>query len=157
MRANELRRKLAMPEIPVTETRLIDLLPDGCEHTSQVGICRECVEHWLVRGTTGLQRQLTEAHVTIHQLKGALAAQDEREQKAGDLCGVSRVERGCDWPDAMAERVIVLEATIAALHELIARLASVDVTEDDPLRFIVLRNQARELLSGSLMPETHDS
>jgi len=41
---------------------------------------------------------------------GAMAAQDEREKVAGEMCGVLYHLHGCDWPDAVAERVVALEA-----------------------------------------------
>jgi hypothetical protein len=47
-------------------------------------------------------------------LAGSIDAQDEREQQAGERCGVSRAEHGCDWPDAVAERVLVLTAALTA-------------------------------------------
>ena len=45
--------------------------------------------------------------------QGAIRAQDEREAKAGELCGVSRELFGCDWPDAVAEEVLVLRKKLA--------------------------------------------
>ena len=41
---------------------------------------------------------------------GSMAAQDEREKVAGEMCGVMYHLHGCDWPDAVAERVVALEA-----------------------------------------------
>lgn len=41
--------------------------------------------------------------------RGAMRAQDERERVAGDKCGVSALENGCDWPDAVADEVIQLK------------------------------------------------
>lgn len=49
----------------------------------------------------------------VEMLRGAMKAQDERERKAGELCGVSWEENGCDWPDAVAETVIVLRKKLA--------------------------------------------
>jgi len=43
----------------------------------------------------------------VATLKGAMAAQDERERLAGDQCGVPWQEHQCDWPDAVAEALIV--------------------------------------------------
>lgn len=43
-------------------------------------------------------------------LRGAIAAQDEREQRAGERCGVSRGECGCDWPDVVADEVLTVRA-----------------------------------------------
>lgn len=43
-------------------------------------------------------------------IRGAMLAQDNREKAAGEKCGVSWMEHGCDWPDAVAETVLVLRA-----------------------------------------------
>lgn len=59
-----------------------------------------------------LERNQLRQQVT--ELKGAMAAQDEREQQAGVLCGISWVEHGCDWPDAIADHVLALRARIVA-------------------------------------------
>ena len=45
----------------------------------------------------------------ITHLRGALSAQEERERQAGARCGVPYELSGCDWPDAVAERVLVLQ------------------------------------------------
>lgn len=45
-------------------------------------------------------------------LKGAMNAQDERERNAGALCGIPWEEHGCDWPDAVAERVVWLRRKV---------------------------------------------
>lgn len=47
------------------------------------------------------------------ELKGAMAAQDERERMAGLKCGVRYETAGCDWPDAVAEELIVIRASNA--------------------------------------------
>lgn len=53
---------------------------------------------------------------------GAMGAQDERERVAGELCGVNAMEHGCDWPNAVAERLVqrTMErnAALALLHRL---------------------------------------
>ena len=54
----------------------------------------------------------------IALLKGAISAQDEREQKAGERCGVPYEQHGCDWPDWMAEKVLSQSARIAQLEAL---------------------------------------
>lgn len=51
----------------------------------------------------------------ITTLRGAMAAQDERERLAGERCGVSALIHGCDWPDAMAEKVLAQAQEIATL------------------------------------------
>ena len=48
---------------------------------------------------------------------GAMAAQDEREKVAGEMCGVLHHLHGCDWPDAVAERVVSLEEKILAIAD----------------------------------------
>lgn len=50
-------------------------------------------------------------------LLGAINAQDEREHVAGEHCGVSRLEHGCDWPDAVAERVVWFQEENARLRD----------------------------------------
>lgn len=49
-------------------------------------------------------------------LRGAMDAQDERERKAGEVCGVSFAEHGCDWPEWVAEEVVSLRIEIARLR-----------------------------------------
>ena len=49
-------------------------------------------------------------------LQGALTAQDRREQEAGKACGVLWEEHGCDWPMAVAEKVIALRALLTELR-----------------------------------------
>lgn len=40
-------------------------------------------------------------------LRGAITAQDEREQVAGKRCGVEWHEHGCDWPEWVADELIL--------------------------------------------------
>jgi len=51
------------------------------------------------------KRALTEALAEVVLLRGAIAAQDEREKAAGILCGVPYEQHGCDWPDWVAEEL----------------------------------------------------
>jgi len=46
--------------------------------------------------------------------RGAMDAQDDRERAAGEKCGVSWAEAGCDWPDAVADKVLALRERWAA-------------------------------------------
>jgi len=46
--------------------------------------------------------------------RGAMRAQDEREQQAGARCGVPWEQHGCDWPDGAATEVLALRADLAA-------------------------------------------
>lgn len=48
----------------------------------------------------------------IELLKGAIAAQDERERQAGERCNVPYELWGCDWPDAVAEVVLHLRTEV---------------------------------------------
>lgn len=70
--------------------------------------------------------------------RGSVAAQDERERVAGGVCGVPWHEHGCDWPDAVAEEVLVLRRVLA---EERAAWAS-DAT---------LRREQRERLEADLL------
>jgi len=56
---------------------------------------------------------LAAAENECYLLKGAMAAQDGREQAAGERCGVSALEHGCDWPDAVADSVVDLRRQLA--------------------------------------------
>jgi hypothetical protein len=61
----------------------------------------------------------------IALLKGTIAAQDEREKKAGERCGVPCEQHGCDWPDWMAEQVLSQAARIAQLEALGPKCAAI--------------------------------
>lgn len=59
---------------------------------------------------TETSRQYREAWCLAEKaLTAARAAQDEREAKAGEACGVPRELHGCDWPDGVAEEVATLK------------------------------------------------
>lgn len=49
----------------------------------------------------------------IRLVRGAMAAQDEREQLAGARLGIPWEESGCDWPDAVADAFEALRARLA--------------------------------------------
>lgn len=57
------------------------------------------------------------------ELRGAMAAQDEREKSAGETCGVPYELHGCDWPDGVATEVLTLRRQVAALREDAERYA----------------------------------
>lgn len=48
----------------------------------------------------------------ITTLRGAMNAQDEREARAGERCGLHYEHHGCDWPDAAAEEILSLRKAI---------------------------------------------
>lgn len=50
----------------------------------------------------------------LRLVKGAMAAQDEREQIAGKRIGIPWEESGCDWPDTVADAFEWLRARLAA-------------------------------------------
>lgn len=52
---------------------------------------------------------------TLAGLRSAMTKQTERERRAGEHCHVPYVVHGCEWPDAVAERILFLEAEVAAL------------------------------------------
>lgn len=56
-----------------------------------------------------------ECRERIAELQGALDAQDRRELLAGEKCGIPWEDHGCDWPAAVAERVVHLRAEVARL------------------------------------------
>jgi len=58
------------------------------------------------------QTRAEKAEAELAQVKGAMAAQDEREKLAGEKCNILWQEHGCDWPDAVAERVIHLRSLL---------------------------------------------
>ena len=49
-----------------------------------------------------------EVDALVNQLRGAMAAQDSRERAAGEKCGVLYEHNGCDWPDGVADYVLLL-------------------------------------------------
>jgi hypothetical protein len=57
-------------------------------------------------------------HNDLRLARGAMAAQDERERVAGDRCGVSYLDHGCDWPDAVADVVVTLRDALAKEPEV---------------------------------------
>lgn len=71
-------------------------------------------------------RQRNQAEAERDTLRGAMAAQDSRERAAGEKCGVPYELHGCDWPDAVAEEVMVVrrerDAAIADRDALRARI-----------------------------------
>ena len=58
--------------------------------------------------------------------RGAIAAQDEREKMAGEACGVSWIEHGCDWPGRVAETVLTLRRRVAELEQVVERARDFD-------------------------------
>jgi len=58
----------------------------------------------------------------IEQLRNAMAAQDDRERKAGEKCAEFVEAHGCDWPDAMADLVTSLREKAIQQHVEIERL-----------------------------------
>lgn len=71
-----------------------------------------------------LRARVAELETTVKHLKGAMDSQDERERQAGEQCGVDYEAHGCDWPDAVAEKVIVQRQRIAGLEQENAGLAA---------------------------------
>lgn len=63
----------------------------------------------------------------VATLRGAMAAQIERERVAGERCGVPYEQHGCDWLEWVADEVLKLRAENAALREKLASVESVSV------------------------------
>lgn len=68
-----------------------------------------CGVDWTDPEIYKLRQTVSELEENLRLVRGAMAAQDAREKKAGEVCGVSYDEYGCDWPDAAAERIINLK------------------------------------------------
>lgn len=66
--------------------------------------------------------EIAERERQVATLQGAMAAQDEREQRAGERCGIERGVTGCDWPDAVVEEVLGLRQQIATLTEALEKI-----------------------------------
>lgn len=54
-------------------------------------------------------------------LRGAIHAQGQREQEAGERCGVSKELYGCDWPEWMAEELLTAREEIDRLKSELAK------------------------------------
>ena len=88
------------------------------------GDCRELADvAWLLAALSSLREERD-------TVKGAMVAQDEREQRAGALCGVPWAEHGCDWPDAVAEEVCALREERDRLLDIIGKLRA-ETTHDE--------------------------
>lgn len=92
-------------------------------------------------------------------LRGAMAAQDERERQAGDRCGVSAVVHGCDWPEAVADALVDArrqrDEAIAAEVAVRRQLAGVEARYADALT--VLRWSGTDVTDFNGTPEIHTS
>jgi hypothetical protein len=89
-----------------------------------------------------MRQKLAAKDSEIATLKGAMAAQDEREHRAGKRCLVFHEQHGCDWPDAVADTVLLLRAQSDAKGAAIVRLGErVRELEDEITR---LRNDRKQ-------------
>ncbi len=68
--------------------------------------------------TDKVQNERDAARAELILTRGAMIAQDEREEKAGDRCGVSYMRYGCDWPEAVADELLAARMEIARLRNL---------------------------------------
>lgn len=86
----------------------------------------------------------------IALLRGAMDAQDERERLAGKKCGVSYSENGCDWSDAVADKVIFLKEKINVLEEKILELRKElkEAKPDTRYRFCECGDYIREFIGN---------
>lgn len=66
---------------------------------------------WKLRAQKA-EAELTTLRASLAEYQGAMRAQDQREDAAGVRCGVLRGYSGCDWPDAVAEEVLTLRASL---------------------------------------------
>lgn len=79
------------------------------DHAQELSDAQDAAE-WRQLGVDVFVRKLAAATRQIALLKGAIAAQDERERRAGEIC------------DAVAEEVIVLRQKLEAAEQQIATL-----------------------------------
>ena len=68
-----------------------------------------------------LRQRIADLEAQQARVMGAMDAQDDRERQAGEKCGVSYEEYGCDWPDAVADKVLALRQRVADLEAAKAR------------------------------------
>jgi hypothetical protein len=54
------------------------------------------------------EKEVERLRAELSLVRGAMAAQDERERKAGERCGVPYEQHGCDWPEWVADEVLKL-------------------------------------------------
>lgn len=76
-----------------------------------------CGVDWTDPEVYKLRDMLVETTIDLSRAKGALAAQDERERKAGIKCGLPYEEYGCDWPDATADLIVSLQKDLRFYRE----------------------------------------
>lgn len=101
---DRLRRRVT--ELLIANTAEVEKRRDAEADREQARFALKC--EWEARQDADKRLTLT---------RGAMAAQDEREQQAGERCGVSYVLHNCDWPEAVADEVLALRARIAELGE----------------------------------------
>ncbi len=103
--------------------------------------------------------QLTALRAEHATLRGALAAQDEREKQAGERCGVPYELHGCDWPDAVAEKLTALRGALTAKAGQItnAVLAATTTAQADAAVVQILEDALRSSsASGPAAQEVSD-
>ena len=81
--------------------------------TDEAGV-REQTQHWLADLAVLMEALAQAAQEATAFVRGAMAAQDERERQAGEKCGVNAALWDCDWPEAVAEEVLVLRGQLQA-------------------------------------------
>ncbi len=87
--------------------------------------CDKRPERQIVDAAVALQKRAESAEAEIVTLRGAMRAQDEREQQAGERCGVPYVLHQCDWPDAAADALLVAQAEIGRLRAALEQVVQV--------------------------------
>lgn len=78
------------------------------------------MQHWVNRAKSA-EAELTTLRASLAEYQGAMRAQDQREDAAGVRCGVLRGYSGCDWPDAVAEEVLTLRASLEQARKELAQ------------------------------------
>lgn len=89
-------------------------------------------------------RETEQLRAELAQMRGAMNAQDGRERAAGEACGVSWLEHGCDWSDAVAEAVCSLRAELERKEEALDAWQAKLRHADQQTHLAVLRAEKAE-------------
>jgi len=87
---------------------------------------------WHALGSKLVSEENEKLRAENKDLRGALAAQDEREREAGKRCGIDYDTRGCDWPGVVAEEIILLRAELAAARDVLDKIMHQNRTRGYP-------------------------
>jgi hypothetical protein len=114
--------------------------------------------HEYIASEDKLRADLTALREALAAARGAMEVQDERERAAGERCGVSQMERGCDWPDAVADLVIHLrkqrDEAIASRDALSASQGVMVGVLREAKEYVPTPGTMMRLADGTVVPST---